>query len=52
MLQDGVHLAQQAVQEHRTTTTTGGTHYVVARMGCYGAALADGSEYTGHYGLW
>jgi homocysteine S-methyltransferase len=50
MLQDGVHLAQQAVQEHRNTTTTGGPHYVVASMGCYGAALADGSEYTGHYG--
>jgi homocysteine S-methyltransferase len=53
MLQDGVRLAQQAVQEHHqesTTKTTDRPRYVVASMGCYGAALADGSEYTGLYG--
>ena len=62
MLQDGVQLAQQAIQQQQqqqqqqqhdsVTSTLANTtpYYVVASIGCYGAILADGSEYTGHYG--
>jgi homocysteine S-methyltransferase len=42
LLQVGVQLAREAVND-----ATG--KYVVASSGCYGAALADGSEYTGNY---
>lgn len=46
MLKDGVRLAREAVdefhlREHRVA-------FVVATIGCYGASLADGSEYTGN----
>lgn len=30
---------------------TGSHRFVAASVGCYGAFLADGSEYRGHYGL-
>ena len=56
MLQDGVSLARQAINEVLTEGKGGDDSsknapscFVVASMGCYGAALADGSEYTGHY---
>jgi homocysteine S-methyltransferase len=39
MLRDGVHWARSAV-----------SCYIAASSGCYGASLADGSEYTGDYG--
>ena len=39
MIQDGIRLAK-----------TQHNKYVAASSGCYGAALADGSEYTGAYG--
>lgn len=43
MMKTGIRLAQEAAAES--------THaFVVASSGCYGAALADGSEYTGDYG--
>jgi homocysteine S-methyltransferase len=47
MFVDGVTLARQAQQQvnqegNRPT-------YVVASLGCYGAALANGAEYTGDY---
>jgi homocysteine S-methyltransferase len=49
----GVQLAKNAVDDYhaKTTTTTDDPrlHYVMASSGCYGAALADGSEYTGNY---
>ncbi|CAB9508092.1 Homocysteine S-methyltransferase 1 [Seminavis robusta] len=45
MLADGVQLARQATQHNGKEEDK----FVVASMGCYGAALADGSEYTGHY---
>lgn len=44
MLRDGVKLAQRAIAE-----LPGENRFVVASMGCYGGALADGSEYTGNY---
>ena len=45
MIHDGLRLA------HEAATSTGMNHHVVASMGCYGAALADGSEYNGDYGI-
>jgi homocysteine S-methyltransferase len=39
MLRDGVQWAKSAV-----------SCYIAASSGCYGASLADGSEYTGYYG--
>ena len=39
VLRDGVKWAQQASRR-----------YIAASSGCYGSALADGSEYTGAYG--
>ena len=47
MLQDGVRLAKCAVEEEEVPNTR--PFFVVGSMGCYGGALADGSEYTGHY---
>ena len=44
MLQRSVELARQARDEH-------GAGWVAASIGPYGAALADGSEYHGQYGL-
>eukprot|EP00980_Cylindrotheca_fusiformis_P004392 scaffold925_cov129-Cylindrotheca_fusiformis.AAC.45 len=43
MIQHGVELAKMAVEKQSRPA------YVVASCGCYGAALADGSEYTGNY---
>lgn len=43
LLKQGVKLAQSA------SATSQQQKYVVASMGCYGAMLADGSEYTGNY---
>jgi homocysteine S-methyltransferase len=44
MLRRSVQLARQARDEH-------GVGWVAASVGPYGAVLADGSEYRGHYGL-
>ena len=41
-------LAQEAVQECATSTNL--YHGIVASTGCFGAALANGAEYTGDYG--
>jgi homocysteine S-methyltransferase len=43
MLRWGVELAKAARDKQKRPT------FVVASCGCYGAALADGSEYTGKY---
>lgn len=43
MMERGVELAKQAVSGSSRRC------FVVASSGCYGAALADGSEYTGNY---
>ncbi|HEX2283218.1 MAG TPA: homocysteine S-methyltransferase, partial [Mycobacterium sp.] len=45
LLRRSVELAKQARDE------AGGLRYVAASVGPYGAALADGSEYRGRYGL-
>ncbi|WP_210424429.1 homocysteine S-methyltransferase [Gephyromycinifex aptenodytis] len=44
-----VALARQAAEEHQNTS--GQRAAVAASLGPYGAALADGSEYRGRYGL-
>ena len=59
MLQNGMKLARQAIEEETTEDSEENNSmdsiqdkrplFVVASMGCYGAALADGSEYTGNY---
>ena len=59
MLRNGVKLARQAIEEETTqeseennsmdSTRNKRPLFAVASMGCYGAALADGSEYTGNY---
>jgi len=56
MLKDGVDLAHQAIEESEKAEEADGKKkrrpkYLVASMGCYGAALNDGSEYTGNYPL-
>lgn len=45
MMDAGIQLAKQAIEQD----TLPGEHFVVASTGCYGAALANGSEYTGIY---
>jgi len=49
MLQDGVKLAREAVEQHRAQT--GKLAHIAASIGSLGGALADGSEYTGRFGL-
>jgi homocysteine S-methyltransferase len=43
----GVKLAQEALTSMKGKSNY--HSYIVASSGCYGAALADGSEYTGNY---
>jgi len=50
MLKDGVSLAREAVDSVNTLRDKTKL-YVVSSIGCYGSALADGSEYTGNYGV-
>ncbi len=47
LLRRSVRLAREAAE----ATGTGGPRWVAASVGPYGAALADGSEYRGDYGL-
>lgn len=55
MMNNGVALAQQAIAEYccdeesSSLSPKGGNRFVVASSGCYGAALANGNEYTGIY---
>ena len=59
MLKGGVRLAKEAARQHTTTCTTGSKEYngarkvarVAASIGSLGGSLADGSEYTGKFGL-
>ncbi|OKJ05303.1 homocysteine S-methyltransferase [Kitasatospora sp. CB01950] len=46
-----VELARQAAEEVSAELGDGRTRWVAASVGPYGAVLADGSEYRGHYGL-
>lgn len=53
-VQLAIHARAQVLSERQTTaprTTTHDTPLVAASIGPYGAMLADGSEYRGHYGL-
>lgn len=43
---DGIQLARTAQQEENSSDT-----FVLASSGCYGAALSNGAEYTGDYGV-
>jgi len=45
MLRNGVRLAREASKD--PTRTSQSLRFVAASIGCYGGALADGSEYTG-----
>src|SRR6185436_4821727 len=47
LLRRSVRLAREAAE----TIASGGQRWVAASVGPYGAALADGSEYRGDYGL-
>lgn len=49
MINKGVRLAQEAIEDDNSYRRETKQHFVVASSGCYGAALADGSEYTGDY---
>ncbi|MFJ1757906.1 homocysteine S-methyltransferase [Kitasatospora sp. NPDC088134] len=46
-----VELARQAAEEVSAASGDGPALWVAASVGPYGAVLADGSEYRGHYGL-
>jgi homocysteine S-methyltransferase len=51
-LRRSVFLAHEAIRQYRRTSTTAPRDCLVAAsIGPYGASLADGSEYTGRYGL-
>jgi S-methylmethionine-dependent homocysteine/selenocysteine methylase len=57
LIEWGVQLGKQAVEEERNNNKSQQQQqqqqqalFVVGSSGCYGAALADGSEYTGNYG--
>jgi homocysteine S-methyltransferase len=51
LFQQGVRLAKAAVEGRARSNKSdySSRKYVVASSGCYGAALADGAEYTGNY---
>ena len=50
MWSDGLELAHQAVRNHKLDSSAEITaHFVLASSGCYGAAMANGAEYTGDY---
>ena len=52
MLKDGVRLAKEAIKQHQEQNRTSKkTAYVAASIGSLGGSLADGSEYTGNFGL-
>ena len=58
MLKDGVRLAKEAARQHATCTACSKEHNgarkvarVAASIGSLGGSLADGSEYTGKFGL-
>ncbi|KAF8771558.1 Homocysteine S-methyltransferase like protein [Argiope bruennichi] len=49
LLKSSVELARKAIREHRNKTKETKEIFVAGSVGSYGAALADGSEYTGDY---
>lgn len=52
MLKDGVRLAKEAIKQYQEENgTSKQAAYVAASIGSLGGSLADGSEYTGNFGL-
>eukprot|EP00979_Chaetoceros_neogracilis_P008863 scaffold1987_cov236-Chaetoceros_neogracile.AAC.3 len=61
MLETAIHLANEAKHKYSSSISSNdhdndneinmSSRYVIASAGCYGAAQADGSEYTGDYNL-
>lgn len=51
LIASSVELAERAVREYEVANPGCGPHFVAASVGPYGAVLADGSEYTGDYGV-
>lgn len=51
LLRRSVRLAREAAESARPASGAVGQRWVAASVGPYGAALADGSEYRGDYGL-
>lgn len=50
-LRNSVELAEAAVERYRKQTGTKRRIFIAASLGPYGAYLADGSEYSGRYGI-
>jgi homocysteine S-methyltransferase len=46
-----VHLAEEAIERFMNSGFTGNKPLIAASIGPYGAYLADGSEYSGNYGI-
>ena len=51
LMRRSVELAREAAEVAAVETGDGVRRYVAASVGPYGAVLADGSEYTGDYGI-
>ena len=52
LLQRGIQLANEARRlTNQDSAVQKMTRYITASIGCYGGALADGSEYRGNYGI-
>jgi homocysteine S-methyltransferase len=51
LMRRSVELAREAADVAADELADGGRRYVAASVGPYGAVLADGSEYSGDYGL-
>ncbi|CAL1291754.1 unnamed protein product [Larinioides sclopetarius] len=49
LLKSSVELARKAIQQHSDKTKDSKEIFIAGSVGSYGAALADGSEYTGDY---
>lgn len=51
LIASSVELVRRAIGEYEAANPGSGPHYAAASIGPYGAVLADGSEYTGDYGI-
>lgn len=51
LIASSLELAGRAIREYEAANPGTGPHYAAASIGPYGAVLADGSEYTGDYGI-
>jgi homocysteine S-methyltransferase len=46
----GISLAREAAEQSHASNSSERRVFVAASLGCYGASLANGAEYTGEYG--